>query len=242
MYKSAKFIITFLLVLVLVLLIVIVRFIVSESSQDVIEKEYEKSVDSRDNHPTIKNMSAYTMTKNNHNYLLLKKSGKEIIVDEGYKKYIEGQNDIKKIKEFSSIKFSPNKNYLIYTIRSYETESGVVYDVKNEKSVLTFSVSGENDEPIGFTPDEKYLYVCSSAGMGGMRIGKIFKVNNFQEVFDVFGRIISPETYERNNEFEGVDCRYDNDEKQIIFTLIDYQGKSNQKNIKWNTARMSEKF
>ena len=158
--------------------------------------------------------SAYAIKRGNKNYMILAENGKEIIIDEGDASYDFEHSNLGTVKFFHKPKFSPKGNYLIYSMSGWEWGVNYVYDIKNK----TVKISGSG-HGFDFTPDEKYFYTCSSMGMITGAGGEVYSVPDFDIEFDALDNV---EDYDYNC-FE-VDCRYDENSKNIIFTLSDEKG------------------
>lgn len=152
-------------------------------------------------------LSAYTKKETIYNYVILSEGGKETIVDKGnttYDKGVDGDGDWGLVW-FGGPSFSPKGNYLLYWAGMHESGASFVYDIKNKKNVLTVS---DDSSGIGFTPDEKYFYACSWAGMGSDALGSIYSVPGFKVVFNALCSLDSP---------GGASCRYDKKTDSIIY-------------------------
>jgi len=158
--------------------------------------------------------SAYAIKRGDKTYMILTENGKEIIIDEGDASYDSEYSNLGTVRFFHRPKFSPKGNYLIYSMSGWEWGVNYVYDVKNK----TVKISGSLDE-FNFTPDEKFLYACSSVGMATGAEGEVYSVPDFDIEFNALDNI---EDYNYN--CLEVDCKYDKDSKSIIFILSDEKG------------------
>ncbi len=162
------------------------------------------------------NMNSYAAKRGDKNYLILNKNGKEIIVDQGEADYNESYDNIGGVKYFHDPKFSPNGNYLTYSMTGWEWMVGYIYDIKNDKKIEgTAAADLGSTSQFDFTADEKNFYMCSSAGMASGPGGKIYSVPGFNVEYDVL-------TDPRNDKFMTVICSYDKNNNSILFSLGEY--------------------
>ncbi|MDD3190134.1 MAG: Ser-Thr-rich GPI-anchored membrane family protein [Candidatus Pacebacteria bacterium] len=142
-------------------------------------------------------------------YLIVKRDKEEVIVDKGDYEFNEDHSNLVEIKRFSRFEFSPKNDFLLYTMTGYEWNVGKVYDIKGKKEVLSIvgAVLGEN---FGVTPDEKYIYACTSAGFSGGNPGEVYSVPDFKRVF---------EAAQSWGGYMDSECEYNQEEDAIIFTL-----------------------
>ncbi len=174
------------------------------------------------------NMTAFATKRDDKNYLILQKNGKEIIVDEGAAT-LEGTYEYTvKLKFFDNIKFSPKGNYLTYDVSGYEYYSGKIYDIDKDSDITK---SGENINLSGadfnFTDDEKYFYFCSNVGMASGRVGNVYSIPDFKLKFDILKD-------ERSKKFMSVGCEYRKSDNSIVFKSFDYNDKDLE--IKYNLS------
>ena len=156
--------------------------------------------------------SAYAIKRGNKNYMILFENGEEIIIDQGAASYDSEYSNLGEVKSFHSPEFSPKGNYLTYTMTGWEWSVNYVYDIK-EKAI---KISGSHHSS-GFTSGEKYFYVCSSVGMITGADGIVYSVPDFKVEFDVLDGLDDYDCFE-------VDCEYDKNSGNIIFTLSDQKG------------------
>ena len=167
--------------------------------------------------------AAYAVRRGDKNYMILVKNEEEIIIDEGDTNYNSEHSNIGTVKSFYGPKFSPNGNYLIYSMAGWEWRNSYVHNIKENKRVRELSSAGAS--AFDFTPDEKYFYACSSPGMGSERAGFVYKVPDFKnKYYDVFDD-------SENSDYMNVYCEYDDNNKVIIYTLINEE--RNEKKLKF---------
>jgi hypothetical protein len=150
-------------------------------------------------------LSAYTKKETIYNYVILAKGGKETIVDKGNTTYDKGVDGDWGPVWFGDPSFSPKGNYLLYGAGMHEAGASFVYDIQNKKNALTVF---DDSSGLGFTPDEKYFYACSWAGMGSEALGSIYSVPGFKVVYNALCSLDSP---------GGASCRYDKKTDSIIY-------------------------
>jgi hypothetical protein len=113
---------------------------------------------------------------------------------------------------FKNPRFSPKENYIIVDMSGYEGDISWVYSVMTREKIAYGAIG-----KIHFTDDEKYFYYCSQ--MYQKEAG-VKSVPEFKTKLDIFGDIILPdEIYERNDNFDILDCFYDKKNNQISFKL-----------------------
>ena len=174
--------------------------------------------------------SAYAIKRGDKNYMILSKNGEENIIDEGYASYDLKYSSLGNVKFFREPKFSPRGNYLIYTMLGWEWSVKYVYDIKKKEVKISKSYDKSN-----FTPDEKFFYGCSSAGMGRAN-GEVYSIPDFNVEFDALN---GSRDY---NRFE-VDCKYDENSKNIMFILSDDKDEEKETisfSTDWKTYRNEE--
>jgi hypothetical protein len=142
------------------------------------------------------------------------KDGKEQLIDEGNTKSLsEGV-------VLSDLRFSPQKNYLVYAIYPYEGVSASVYDLVNDKFLdVNWSADLLNEKTYEFFGDnEQYLVVCADGN--GMGIVKHFSVSQIKPEYksfyfaEDFNIDYMPNIY--------LKCYYDKNKQEAI---LEYGGK-----------------
>ncbi len=161
--------------------------------------------------------SAYVIKRGDKNYMILSENGEEIIIDEGTASYDSEYSNLGEVKSFHNPKFSPKGNYLTYAMIGWEWQVNYVYDIKEK--AIKFSGSHHSS---GFAFSEKYFYVCSSVGMITGADGIVYSVPDFEIEFDVLDGLDDYDCFE-------VDCEYDKNSENIIFTLSDNEGKERKR-------------
>ncbi len=178
---------------------------------------------------------AYGAIRGDKSYVILKKSGREIVIDGGWADYdfenkSKQERKLGEVKFFRNTRFSPRGNYLLYEQGGWEWCLTHLYDINKEKEIAKM----ESCQTADFTDDEKYFYHCASAGMGGYRAGLVQSVPGFKEVFNVFGNSTKSEEYTQNNGYDSVECKYDKEKRKIIFRLRDsYEDKLPNKTMEY---------
>lgn len=152
---------------------------------------------------------AFSSEREGKSYVILKKGDQETIVDQGDVQYTEDFSNLGDVKSFSNINFSKDGSYLFYSMYGYEWSRGYVFDIANSKIVLDLEAAhfGEN---FNLTPDEDYLYYCLGNGMTEGVPGQVYSLPGFEKVFDVPVNV---------GDYMNYECRYDNVQKSIIFTM-----------------------
>jgi len=141
-------------------------------------------------------------SSDNQRWLALVENGKEKIINS----CLISDADLARICTYSDLSLSPQKNYLIYSKLRYERGSIILYNLKTEE-IKEF----DNALRVGFTDDEKYLFVCVKDDFGGTYYGKVYNNKSLEEIYSV------PEEYSH-----GIGkCGYDSNRKVIFFNSID---------------------
>lgn len=171
-------------------------------------------------------MTAYSARRGTKNYVFLNKDGKEITVDQGDAQYDSEYKNLPDVKHFSEPQFSPNGNYLTYSMTGWEWRIGYIYDIQKNK-IITGTVADEllDAHQYEFTADEKYFYLCSSSRFGGSFAAAIYSVPGFNAEYDAFS-----DPGAKN--FYGVECAYDKNNNSISFKLSDYEDENNSQSDK----------
>jgi len=132
---------------------------------------------------------------------------------------------------FSHLRFSHDGTKLFYTIHGWEYVGNALYDVKDKKQLIKFGWAD-----IKTTPNEKFLYTCTGAGMGTGSGGVVYDLrgDKFEQVYELSQDF--PQANEFNDKTKGenvpcegkciinVECRYLKGENAILFTLNDGGG------------------
>ncbi len=169
-------------------------------------------------------ITAYAARRGDKNYVFLNKNGKEVIIDQGDAHYDSNYQNISNVKHFSQPQFSPTGRYLTYSMSGWEWSVGYIYDTKkNEKLGGTLANDLSEAGIFEFTPDEKYLYMCSSSGMSSGPGGKIYSVPEFKIEYDLLEN-------SQTKGFMSVNCSYDKDNSSILFQLSDYSNEDTVQN------------
>jgi hypothetical protein len=133
--------------------------------------------------------------------------------------------------DFYIKEFSPDGNFLIYIENLYASYRVKIYDIE-EDEVIDMNV---NDlafaELYGFTPDEKYFYVCSDTDYHEVRYAKIYNVPDFDVHYDLAEEEQVSEQYE---DMYKISCEYDEDRSVLEYTLTErYKEKGLEKVIEY---------
>lgn len=179
-------------------------------------------------------MKAYAIRRDDKNYVILEKNGKEEIIDQGDAEYIKDEKgeyeNLGNVKYFYNIRFSPKGNYLIYMMGGYEWSFSYVYDIAKKENVFNESAPSFFD----FSPNEENLLVCTSSGMDSVASGIVYSVSDFKAKFNVLNGIAdgsyssvickqgTDDTIEfvlNNNNWEGVGKEDKPESKIIIYSL-----------------------
>lgn len=155
--------------------------------------------------------TALVAEKEGKEYLLLRKGKDETVVDAG-SDYSAEAKAAGFGEKFSGLAFSADGRYLLYSSRDYEYGGSCVYDVEGKKGVMEIP-GAEIGSGFGFTPDGRYFYFCTSAGMVGGDPGKVYTVPGFEQVFDA--------ARGGSDKYLVHSCSYDEARKAIIFTATD---------------------
>ncbi len=114
------------------------------------------------------------------------------------------------------MEFSPNEEYLIKYAINYEglSVSSKVFDINTKQKILSIDLG----DKFKFTNNGKYAYMCYLDEYDlTEKFAKVWDIqNNFKEVYN-----LDFSTYEHAREIFKIDCDYDNQNKEIIFTFKD---------------------
>lgn len=153
--------------------------------------------------------SAFAVERSGKMQLILKREGRETIVDQGDAHYDDTMSNLEKVKEYSDIAFSPTGSYLMFTYTGYEWSVSHIYEIASGK--LSRGLEGARvGDGLAVTPDEKYLYYCLSSGFFEGVPGKVYALPEMVEVFDA-----KP----GNEAYMDTSCRYDASQQAVIFDL-----------------------
>ena len=188
----------------------VIMDVTGDSVRTVFLEEYKTDVVS------FGNMTAYSARRGDKNYVFLENNGKEVTVDQGDAQYDTDYKNTPDVKFFFNPRFSPNGNYLIYTMVGWEWSVGYIYDIQKNKKItgmVANDLSGANI--YDFTENEKNFYLCSSAGLDSGTGGRVYSVPGFNVVYDVLNDA-------ENKNYLSVDCSYNKGVNLISFTLSNY--------------------
>ncbi len=142
--------------------------------------------------------------------------------NEGRKRVVDEGDSF--LRPFIRTKFSPRKNYIIYSdkpLKRAREEVFHLYDIANDKVID--KIYGDIVE---FTPDEKYLYTFWEDYVLGK--GSVYSVPDFKKVFSVHGEKTKDGKMEFNNDYRVVSCKYNKQGKKIEFRVV----KTSARNLK----------
>lgn len=235
MEQTQKFIFATLLFLILTS-IAGFYFYENNKTESTKKLDLQSNTEKQNNDTIIASVDNAFVVKNDENYSVkLNIEGIETIIDTcAIRKENSEPANFTKVCGYNNLSFSPSKNYLTYSKLAYEDGEIIMYDIKN-KTAKSFP-SGNT---IGFTNDEKYLFVCAGNELAGNYYGKIYDVKTLKEIYTV------PEYYSTPSEspYSITKCSYDNITGIISFTsedifnpiekklpknMIDYDTKNNK--------------
>lgn len=160
--------------------------------------------------PAVKgNLAAYGYIKNQHDLLLLETKGKTIYVENHED---PTDNEVGQLR-FINLDFSTSSRYLTYITSGWEWANGNVYDIKTGTTTL----KGFGINKYGFTPDEKYFYACSMAGMASMPEVKIYETGKWKQVY-------SPKELKLSDHmvYDVENCKLSADKKSLSIDLVPF--------------------
>lgn len=173
----------------------------------------------------LKDMTTYSARRGNKNVVVLKQGENETIIDQAEARYDEQYSNIATVRHFGHATFSPRGNYILYGATGWEWHINYIYDVRSRQIIAPVKAdSGWSDaHTLNFTPDEKHLYFCSSAGLASGVGGSVYSVPRFRVEYNVLNSIDSIN-------FLSVGCSYDTDAQVVEFELSDFsdQGDAQQ--------------
>lgn len=190
--------------------------------------------------------SAYVRRRLGKNEVVLVKNGIQKVIDSGNVSW-KTSEELGNLKDFTDLRFSPKGTYLIYYSIGWEWGSPNFYDVtKNHGINIDLSYAD-----IILTDDEKYLFSCTSAGIGSgvsaiIYSGPDFSIKkDFQNTINnlTFDPIIRSYNVPPNFEPFPVEakCSYSPEKSEFIITItnsdeqqrtIEYNLNTNQETIK----------
>lgn len=157
---------------------------------------------------TFGRKTAYIKENNSENFIILSDGNIDYEIDRGE----INKNDTgypNSIKYFSNLRFSPTGKYLIYSVEQFEFFADVVYNTekkKKEEIRLEYPTKSE------FTPDEKYFYACAYSSFSGDAYGNVYKVPEFELLYDVYNE-------EDNLNYVKIGCEFKKEKLVIVYTL-----------------------
>ncbi len=168
---------------------------------------------------------AYGAERDGKNMMILQINGKELIIESKKSEYDEKYTNIGEVGSFGDPRFTNQGKYLAYRTSGWEYGGTVIYDIENQKEIIEIGYP----TGIGFSKDDKYLFMCTSSGIGSGPDGEVHSLPDLDVKFDLVD-------YKKENqemEFMNVDCEYDENKNEIIFELSDYysQDKINKDKI-----------
>ena len=177
-------------------------------------------------------MFAGDREQNGKEQVVLVYGGKESVLDEGIG-CSQGcsEEDAAHSKNFSDVKFSPKGTYLTYVTHGWESLPTAMYDIQ-KSAFVEGSVADDlrnSSVEFVFTPDEKFLFVCSEAGMTSERGGKVYTTPDFKVAFDVFKNAKVRAAVGDIDNFLAVHCDHISEDGDIFrFYVSQYQADSKQ--------------
>lgn len=166
-------------------------------------------------------MILYSARRGDKNVVVLKQGAKEFVIDQAEARYDEKYSNIATVRQFGQVRFSPRGNYVLYGATGWEWYSNYIYDIGRGQLITPIKPdSGWSDaHTLNFTPDEKYLYFCSSAGLSSGVGGSVYSVPRFLAEYDVLNGV-------ENINFVSVNCSYDSGAQVVEFELKDFSDQS----------------
>ncbi len=167
------------------------------------------------------NNKAYTTKRDDRNYVILEENGIETIIDKGEAENtenpndtIENFNDTLKVISFGNLKFSNTGKYLLYEKYRWEYMGVIIYNMEKQQNITEIAYPTN----IGFSKDDKYLFMCTSAGIGSGPDGEVYSLPDMTVKFD----LVKGEKEESTSEFLDVDCKYDANKNEVLFKMSGY--------------------
>lgn len=151
----------------------------------------------------------YAKKQGDKEYVILCKSGQEIVIDQGDADWNADRTNINEVKHYNSLMFSPKGNFLIFTAARWEWISYYIYSIRDNRIVY------KSDDIAGleFIPNENYAYFCKTPNMSATDEGFIYKTDNFdKEEYNI--RNIAPK-----DKILDIECEYNQVNNSIIFNV-----------------------
>lgn len=195
---------------------------ITETNKNKPTPAVEKNEESMKNNNVNQEEVLIRKEGDNNSVVYIYKNGGELIID---------QAPISS-KQFINARFSPKKNYVLYSDKSWSHENVElfkIYDITNLKNVHNDNAANYFGDNVYFTPDEKYIYACGSDYFLGY--GKVYLTSESKEIYSVHGKVIGEEKVEFYNDYRVRfdSCHYNDKNKKIEFEI---QNVSNPNNIK----------
>jgi len=105
-------------------------------------------------------IEAYVERDDQKNYVVVKKKGQTIIVDEAYFNFDLHSDNVDSVRIFDNLSFLANGTRLAYKANGYETVAYNFFDLDNKKLLFSFL-----NDSFGTSLMDKYIYTCASQGM-----------------------------------------------------------------------------
>ncbi len=163
-------------------ILLLVTFILIVVSVDIIywRMQHKLSSEIRNNQVKRKNVIEEVVDGNKIQLVYLDKNGQKYIIDEvGNSEVDSGTGTY-----FSDIRFSPQKNYIIYLVHGFDGSEWKLYNIKSKKFVKEAKENGNVD--MRFSNDEEYLVFCGNGYMGSYVV--VYKLPEFEKTYDLFGK------------------------------------------------------
>jgi hypothetical protein len=181
---------------------------------------------------------AYSKETAGKNYVILEKNGIETVVDEGDARYDERYSNLTSVKQFSDVRFSPKGNYVLYATIGWEWRATYIYDISQGKRV-SVPMGEQSVHMIEFTPDEMFVYACSSESMASISSGGVYSIPDFDMKFDLssYLKLGNESSYLGEVTASRVTCSYDKGTESVVFKVFDDNSMEDAKRVVFSTGK-----
>ena len=187
--------------------------VTSEVSQIVTPKKFQKKSNEDE-----KQQSVSIVKKGDFNFVIYTdEEGQEIIIDD----------NLHSSKQFINAHLSPKGRYVLYSDKSWQQENAEfyhIYDITTKKNVE--GISGMN---VYFTPNEGYVYFCGPNTT--WMEGAVYSVPEFDNIYNVHGKIVGEERVEFYNDYRVNSCNYDERKNSVRFVLENVSDHNDTKEV-----------
>lgn len=119
--------------------------------------------------------------------------------------------------QYGRVRFSPKMRYLEYFLGFWEGGTAFVYDIEQQKNVLSIPMSGGF-----FAQDEKFYYTCHYTAFDGSGDASVYSVPSFKRVASIFSQF--PDLTPNEGLWDWNIIRCYEDAQDIVFDFGEYGG------------------